>query len=129
MRNRPSRVRLRYCKSSRRRFFEKPPERFRGDAFRPARTRRLLLQDIAGSDQEFESRSVFAGEAFDNGIRGLPLARIEDLDLSRVGTRIGSSSLSIENYGDACSGPILILPQFFDERVARQGAATSMKGA
>src|SRR5438477_344608 len=69
-----------------RRFFQKPAQRLGRDTFGPTSRRRFLLHHVARRDQQFETSPVFAREPFNDRIRRLSRARIENLNFARIGT-------------------------------------------
>ena len=62
--------------------------------------------------------SVLAGKAFNSRVRSLPGARIKKLHAMRLGFLGGGSAFAVKNDDDANAGIVLVIPEFFDERIA-----------
>jgi hypothetical protein len=59
----------------------------------------------------------------------LATARIENLHLRWVRSRLHLFAFAIENDDDVHSGPILIIPQLLEQRFAREGRPARVKFA
>lgn len=115
------------AKLRRRRFLEKPAERFWGDTFRSARARGFLLEDIARRHKQFESRGILARQPLDDCIRCLTLTRVEYLYLPRIRVHAHRGSLAVKNHRRPNACPILVISQSSHQRVTRERGAASMQ--
>ena len=81
---------------------------------RSARVDRFHYERVRSRDRYFKARRIFAREPLNNRVRGLITARVEDLDIVRIGLFTQTRAAPIEHDRDVHSCPILIVSKLFD---------------
>jgi len=109
--------------------FQKFAQPIRRNASRAARVDRFHFEKIRGRNCHVEPRGIFARESLNDCIRGLIAAGVEDLHIVRIGLLADTRAASVENDRNIHARPILILPEFLDQRLAREGRTLSVEFA
>jgi len=108
---------------------QKFPQSVRRNTHRAARVHRFHFKKIRRRYRDLEPRRVFARESLDNCVSRLTAAGIEDLHIVRIGLLTCARAASIKDDCDIHTGPILIMPEFFNQCLACEGRSSRVQPA